>query len=98
MLYYKLSNGAAIEVKVEAGEITKEEYDQWLYKYPEYDHKPGWVKTIPSQGLNDLIVNALKENKDWFFWKQNGSTDFATKVSRAIALYRTTCKPPVTLK
>ena len=45
-------------------QITKEEYDQWRYKYPEYDHKPGWVKTIPSQGLNDLIVNALKENKD----------------------------------
>ena len=50
--------------KLEAGEITKEEYDQWRYKYPEYDHKPGWVKTIPSQGLNDLIVNALKENVD----------------------------------
>ena len=50
--------------KLEAGEITKEEYDQWRYKYPEYDHKPGWVKTIPSQGLNNLIVNALKENVD----------------------------------
>lgn len=50
--------------KLEAGEITKEEYDQWRYKYPEYDHKPGWVKTIPSQGLNDLIVNALKEDMD----------------------------------
>ena len=37
--------------KLEAGEITKEEYDQWRYKYPEYDHKPGWVQTIPSQGL-----------------------------------------------
>lgn len=49
---------------LEAGEITKEEYDQWRYKYPEFDNKPGWVKTIPSQGLNDLIVNALKENKD----------------------------------
>ena len=39
-------------------------YNQWRYKYPEYDHKPGWVKTIPSQGLNDLIVNALKEDMD----------------------------------
>lgn len=26
--------------------------------------KPGWVKTIPSQGLNDLIVNALKEEME----------------------------------
>lgn len=50
--------------KLEAEEITKEEYDQWRYKYPEYDHKPGWVKTVPSQGLNDLIVEALKENMD----------------------------------
>lgn len=50
--------------KLEVGEITKEEYDQWRYKYPEFDNKPGWVKTIPSQGLNDLIVNALKENMD----------------------------------
>ena len=50
--------------KLEAGEITKEEYDQWRYKYPEFDNKPGWVKTVPSQGLNDLIVNALKENVD----------------------------------
>ena len=50
--------------KLEAGEITKEEYDQWRYKYPEFDNKPGWVKTIPSQGLNDLIVNALKEDMD----------------------------------
>lgn len=50
--------------KLEAREITKEEYDQWRYKYPEYDHKPGWVKTVPSQELNDLIVNALKEDMD----------------------------------
>ena len=43
---------------------TQEEYDQWRYQYPAYDRKPGWVKTIPSQGLNDLVVNALKENMD----------------------------------
>ena len=49
---------------LEAGEITKEEYDQWRYRYPEYDHKPGWVKTMPSQGLNTLVVNALKEDVD----------------------------------
>ncbi len=50
--------------KLDAGEITKEEYDQWRYQYPEHDHKPGWAKTVPSQGLNDLIVNALKEDMD----------------------------------
>lgn len=55
--------------KLEAGEITKEEYG---HKYPEYDHKPGLVKAVPSQGLNDLIVNALKNVRK----KKNGSTGY----------------------
>ena len=50
--------------KLEAGEITKEEYDQWRYRYPEYDHKPGWVKATPSQEVDDLIANELNEETD----------------------------------
>lgn len=50
--------------KLEAGEITKEEYDQWRYKYPEIDNKPGWVKIIPSQEVDDLIANELNEETD----------------------------------
>lgn len=50
--------------KLEAGEITKEEYDQWRYRYPEYDHKPGWVKVTPSQEVDALIANGINEETD----------------------------------
>ena len=47
--------------RLERGEITKEEYDQWRYKYPELDTSNHWKKTVPSQGLSDLITQALKD-------------------------------------
>lgn len=50
--------------KLEAGEITKEEYDRWRYRYPELDSKSGWVKVVPSQGFSDMLVEALKEDQD----------------------------------
>lgn len=50
--------------KLEAGEITKEEYDRWRYRYPQFDSKPGWVKVVPSQGFSDMLVEALKEDRD----------------------------------
>ena len=49
--------------KLEAGEITKEEYDQWRYRYPEFDNKPGWVKVTPSQEFSDMLVESLKETE-----------------------------------
>ena len=33
--------------KLEQGEITKKEYDQWRYKYPELDTSKHWAK-VPS--------------------------------------------------
>lgn len=48
--------------KLEAGEITKEQYDQWRYRYPEFDATQKWVK-IPSQELSDFIVKNLKDKK-----------------------------------
>lgn len=33
--------------KLEAGEITREEYDQWRYRYPEFHTAQKWVK-LPS--------------------------------------------------
>ncbi|MDL2218751.1 helix-turn-helix domain-containing protein [Ruminococcaceae bacterium OttesenSCG-928-O06] len=48
--------------KLEAGEITKEEYDQWRYRYPEFDTTQRWVK-VPSQELSDYLVEALKDKK-----------------------------------
>lgn len=41
-----------------AGEITQEEYDRWRYRYPEFDQR--WAK-VPSQALNDMLVEALKD-------------------------------------
>ena len=49
--------------KLGAGEITKEDYDRWRYNYPKYDTVQRWVK-VPSQGLSDLLVDALKDNPD----------------------------------
>lgn len=48
--------------KLEKGEITKEDYDRWRYRYPEYDTSRIWAK-VPSQQLSDWLVEALKENK-----------------------------------
>lgn len=50
--------------RLEQGEITKEEYDQWRYKYPELDTSKQWRKVIPSQELSDLILQDLKPESD----------------------------------
>ena len=47
--------------KLEHGEITKEEYDQWRYKYPEFDTSGHWKKVVPSQGLSDYLVSEFRE-------------------------------------
>ena len=49
---------------LEQGKITKEEYDQWRYKYPELDTSKQWRKVIPSQELSDLILQDLKPESD----------------------------------
>ena len=48
--------------KLDAGEITKEEYDQWRYRYPEFDTTQRWVK-VPSQELTDWLFSDLKDEK-----------------------------------
>lgn len=40
---------------LEAGEISKEDYDRWRYHYPEFDTTQRWVKVMP-QGLSDMLV------------------------------------------
>lgn len=49
--------------KLEAGEITKEEYDRWRYRYPEYDTTRIWAK-VPSQQLSDWLTEALKNGEE----------------------------------
>ena len=45
--------------RLEQGEITKEEYDQWRYKYPELDTSKQWRKVFPSQALSDYLTDCL---------------------------------------
>ena len=49
--------------KLEQGEIGKEAYDRWRYKYPELDQSGRWVK-VPSQALSDALIEELKKAKN----------------------------------
>lgn len=52
-----------IAAKLEAGEITCEEYNAWRYQYPSLcGEKNGSIKITPSQTLNERIMDALREN------------------------------------
>ena len=62
-MYEMLSAWAEQARKLEAGEITKEDYDRWRYNYPKYDTTQRWGK-VPSQELNDFLIEALKDNLD----------------------------------
>ena len=44
---------------LEAGEITKEDYDKWRYHYPEFDKTKCWAK-VPLQELSDIRMESLK--------------------------------------
>ena len=46
--------------KLEQGEITKEEYDQWRYKYPELDTSKHWAK-VSSQTVSDVLMEEFKK-------------------------------------
>ena len=48
--------------KLEVGEISQEEYDNWRYNYPEMDTSEIWAK-VPSQELSDELIKALKKEK-----------------------------------
>jgi transcriptional regulator with XRE-family HTH domain len=58
-LHEMLSAWAGQTAKLSAGEITKEDYDNWRYHYPEFDSTQRWTK-IPSQELSDALVEAFK--------------------------------------
>ncbi len=46
--------------KLSAEEISKEDYDQWRYNYPNFDSSQHWAK-VPSKGLSDSLVEAFKD-------------------------------------
>ena len=55
-----LSAWAEQAKKLEAGEITREDYDRWRYNSPKYDTTRKWVK-VPSKELSDFLVEAFKD-------------------------------------
>ena len=62
-MFEMLSAWAEQARKLEAGEITKEDYDRWRYNYPKYDTIQRWAK-VPSQELSDFLIEALKDKLD----------------------------------
>lgn len=44
--------------KLENGELSKDEYDEWRYTYPALDTSGHYVK-VPSQELSDLLIKEL---------------------------------------
>ena len=49
-----------MDAKLESGEISQEEYDNWRYNYPEMDTSEFRAK-VPSQELSDELIKALKK-------------------------------------
>lgn len=49
--------------KYHKGDISREDYDKWRYNYPKYDETSGYVR-VPSQGLSDMLINALKKEQE----------------------------------
>lgn len=46
--------------KLKNGEINKEQYDEWRYKYPELDTYQHWAK-VPSQAVSDMLMEELEK-------------------------------------
>ena len=44
---------------LEAGEISKEDYDKWRYHYPEFDATQKWAKVM-SQRLSDTLLTQME--------------------------------------
>ena len=51
-------DGEVCAAMLEAGEISKEDYDKWRYHYPEFDKTQNYVK-VPSEKLSNLLIEAL---------------------------------------
>lgn len=60
-VFKMLSAWAEQAEKFRSGEISKEEYDRWRYRFPEFDTTQRWAKA-PSQELSDMLVEAFKKD------------------------------------
>lgn len=61
-LHEMLCGWHQIAAKLNAGEISQEEYDRWRYRYPEFDNTQRWVK-MPSQGLSDILADDMSSKE-----------------------------------
>jgi transcriptional regulator with XRE-family HTH domain len=48
--------------KLEGGEISKELYDQWRYKYPEFDATQRWGRALSNE-LSDYLAGTIGEKE-----------------------------------
>ncbi|MCI8352015.1 MAG: transcriptional regulator, partial [Oscillospiraceae bacterium] len=46
--------------KLSSEEISRKEYDNWRYHYPQFDTTQIWAK-VPSQELSDTLVEAFQD-------------------------------------
>ena len=60
-IFKMLSAWADQAEKFRSGEISKEEYDRWRYRFPEFDTTQRWAR-VPSQELSDMLGKAFKKN------------------------------------
>ena len=51
-----------VATKFKNGEITEDEYNQWRYRYPEFDTYQRRAK-VPSQELSDFIIDGFGKEK-----------------------------------
>ena len=47
--------------KLSSEEISRDEYDNWRYHYPEFDTTQK-KKKVPSQELSDALIDTVKKN------------------------------------
>lgn len=52
-----------VSAMLKAGEISREEYDRWRYRYPEFDTSGQWHKVGISQGLSDLLTEVVEKKE-----------------------------------
>lgn len=45
---------------LQAGEISREDYDRWRYHYPEFDRTQRWTK-LPPKELSDYLVKKFSK-------------------------------------
>ena len=62
-LFEMLSAWQEQSAKLKTGEISREDYDQWRYNYPEFDNTQIWAK-VPSKELSASVKKLKRHRKD----------------------------------